>query len=203
MISMLMVHYLLQLYIGGYDAFSAEFPHLCVRAQQRNAPLGISVSTSLPIRGFGCYQSKVASQRPLLTPSEDDGTKFGPPVEVLPFLVLGCAKDSADLTQLRKMGITAILNVSHNCPNHFETLFEYKCIPVQDSHQADLLSVLQTAFDFISKWKHFRRCVLTHHQQRCHSHSYHGIVVSFNDIACLHNFIQFTPLYTSWLHRFH
>ena len=144
----------LRLFIGGYDAFSAEFPHLCVRAQQqsrKNAPLGISVNTSLPIGGFSFHQNKAASRRPLLTPSEDDGNKFGPPVEVLPFLVLGCAKDSADLTQLRKMGITAILNVSHNCPNHFETLFEYKCIPVQDSHQADLLSVLQTAFDFISK----------------------------------------------------
>lgn len=125
----------------------------------RKAPLGISVGSSLPV-GFGSYQAKVASRRPMLTPSEDDGNRFGPPVEVLPFLVLGCAKDSADLTQLRKMGITAILNVSHNCPNHFETLFEYKCIPVQDSHQADLLSKLETAFDFISKWNPSRRCRL-------------------------------------------
>lgn len=136
---------------GGYDAFSAEFPGLCRQQQsQRKPPLGISVSTSLPI-GFCGYKNKSTSRRPLLTPSEEDGNRFGPPVEVLPYLALGCAKDSANLTQLRKMGITAILNVSHNCPNHFETLFEYKCIPVEDSHQADLLSKLETAFDFISK----------------------------------------------------
>ena len=143
--------------VGGYDALSAEHPDLCeqestksMQQSQRRAPLGISVSTSLPLGCTG-YQRKVTPLRPLLTPSEDDPNRFGPPVEVLPFLVLGCAKDSANLMQLRKMGITAILNVSHNCPNHFETLFEYKCIPVQDSHQADLLSKLETAFDFISK----------------------------------------------------
>ena len=145
--------------LGGYDAFSSQFPNLCRQvstdqqqsaASRKNAPLGISVSTSLPV-GFNSYQKRVASRRPMLTPSADDDTRFGPPVEVLPFLVLGCARDSANLTQLRKMGITAILNVSHNCPNHFETLFEYKCIPVQDSHQADLLSKLDTAFDFISE----------------------------------------------------
>lgn len=50
------------------------------------------------------------------------------------------------------MGVTAILNVSHNCPNFFESLFEYKTIPVEDSYQADLLSKLQEAFDFISKY---------------------------------------------------
>lgn len=148
----------LEWFTGGYDAFSAEFPSFCRQQQsKRKPPLGISVSTSLPV-GFCGYKNKPTSRRPLLTPSEDDGNRFGPPAEVLPHLVLGCAKDSADLTQLRKMGITAILNVSHNCPNHFETLFEYKCIPVEDSHQADLLSKLETAFDFISKWNH-ERCV--------------------------------------------
>ena len=72
-------------------------------------------------------------------------------MEVLPHLVLGCAKDSANLPTLRSMGVTAVLNVSHNCPNHFETLFDYKGIPVEDSHSADLLSQLQTAFDFIGE----------------------------------------------------
>ena len=154
-VTILTVHSLLP-DIGGYDAFSTQHPDLCKQESatsiqsQRKSPLGISVSTSLPL-GFTGYQKKVAPLRPLLTPSEDDPNRFGPPVEVLPFLVLGCAKDSANLTQLRKMGVTAILNVSHNCPNHFESLFEYKCIPVQDSHQADLLSKLETAFDFISK----------------------------------------------------
>lgn len=87
----------------------------------------------------------------LQTPSEETG-QFGPPVEILPHLVLGCAKDSANLTQLRKHNVTAVLNVSHNCPNHFESLLEYKSIPVQDSYQADLLSKMESAITYISKY---------------------------------------------------
>ena len=89
----------------------------------------------------------------MLTPGEgsEDSSRFGPPVRVLPHLVLGCAKDAASITRLRSLGVTAILNVSHNCPNFFESLFEYKTIPVEDSYQADLLCKLQEIFDFISK----------------------------------------------------
>ena len=73
-------------------------------------------------------------------------------MQILPHLVLGSAKNSSNLTQLRKMGVTAILNVSHNCPNHFEGVLEYKCIPVQDSYQADLLSRMETAIHFIGRF---------------------------------------------------
>lgn len=47
------------------------------------------------------------------------------------------------------MGVTAVLNVSHNCPNHFDSLLEYKNIAVQDSYQADLLSKMEAAINFI------------------------------------------------------
>lgn len=112
--------------------------------------MGISVSISLPI-SIGRPASKKQPQR-AQTPMEDDSSRFGPPVEVLPYLALGCERDSGNLTVLRRFGITAVLNVSHNCINHFQELFEYKTIPVEDSHHADLLSKLQTSFDFISKF---------------------------------------------------
>jgi len=48
--------------------------------------------------------------------------------------------------------VTAVLNVSDNCPNHFESILEYKSIPVQDSYQADLLSKMDAAIDYISKY---------------------------------------------------
>ena len=112
-------------------------------------PLCVSVSASLPIS----FQGPTCRPKlKLLTPMHsDDSDTFGQPVEILPHLVLGCAKDSANLITLRRMGITAILNVSNNCPNHFETLFEYKTICVEDSYQADLLSRLEDAFSFIGK----------------------------------------------------
>lgn len=139
---------------GGLEKLSADYPHLCSTssssAKKAHSPLGISVSASLPV--FNLQGRSKRQYSKLQTPSEDTSSQFGPPVEILPHLVLGCAKDSGNLTQLRKHGVTAVLNVSHNCPNHFESLLEYKCIPVQDSYQADLLSKMESAIEYISKY---------------------------------------------------
>lgn len=150
-VHLLSMHYIISLLTGGFTVFSEQYPSLCEKSNgtsKAHNPIGISVSASLPIS----FTSAIAKQRyRAQTPLEDESSRFGPPVEVLPYLVLGCERDSGNLTLLRKLGITAVLNVSHNCANHFEELFEYKTIPVQDSHHADLLSKLETAFDFISK----------------------------------------------------
>lgn len=135
--------------IGGFDTMSEEYPHLCASSGKKtHSPLGISVSASLPLFDLPGQSKKYAK---LQTPSEDTSSQFGPPIEILPHLILGCAKDSSNLTALRKRGVTAVLNVSHNCPNHFESLLEYKSIPVQDSYQADLLSRMDAAIEYISK----------------------------------------------------
>ncbi len=73
------------------------------------------------------------------------------PVDILPFLYLGSAKDSSDVDCLRRMGITAVLNITTTCPNFFETEFEYMSILVEDSPQTDLHSRLQQAIGFIGK----------------------------------------------------
>uniref|UniRef100_A0A8C9NCQ9 protein-tyrosine-phosphatase n=1 Tax=Serinus canaria TaxID=9135 RepID=A0A8C9NCQ9_SERCA len=44
----------------------------------------------------------------------------GGPVEILPFLYLGSAYHAARRDMLDALGITALLNVSSDCPNHFE-----------------------------------------------------------------------------------
>lgn len=131
---------------------STEFPHICTSSTVKKAhsPLGISVSASLPI--FDLSKKSKRQYSKLQTPSASEDSQFGPPVEILPHLILGCARDSSNLTVLRKKGVTAVLNVSHNCPNHFESVLEYKCIPVQDSYQADLLSKMDSAIEYISKW---------------------------------------------------
>lgn len=139
------------LLIGGFNNFSKLYPDLCeTSSSSSHKPIGISVSSSLPInfdRPSLLRQKKIRAQTPL----EDESGQFGPPVEILPHLVLGCSRASSDLGVLRKFGVTAVLNVSHNCASHFEELFTYKVIPVQDSHHADLLSQLDAAFEFISK----------------------------------------------------
>ena len=144
----------LSVFTGGFNAFASQFPVLCEQtaaSPARSPVLSVSVSTSLPI-SFSQQNARPQNIQ-LRTPScKDESNAFGPPVELLPHLVLGCERDSANLSILRQMGITAVLNVSHNLPNHFESLFEYLGIPVEDSYQADLLSNLHTAFAFIGTY---------------------------------------------------
>lgn len=52
---------------------------------------------------------------------------------------------------LEALGITALLNVSSDCPNHFEGHFQYKCIPVEDNHKTDISSWFMEAIEYIGK----------------------------------------------------
>lgn len=75
------------------------------------------------------------------------------PVEVLPYLYLGNAKNSADLSQLKKNGIHYILNVTPNVPNMFEDNrdFKYLQIPISDHWSQNLSSFFPDAIAFIGK----------------------------------------------------
>jgi hypothetical protein len=73
------------------------------------------------------------------------------PVEILPHLLLGCELHASQRALLQRMRITALLNVSHTCPNHFESEFTYKCIPVQDCAFEDIAVHFHEAIAFIGK----------------------------------------------------
>lgn len=114
------------------ENFEDKFPHLCV-TRKTLSPTAVTLDTS----------SIERKERP--------GIPEGKPVEVLPHLYLGSAKDSSDIENLRAMGITAILNITTNYPNLFETEFEYMCIQEEDSPQTDLLSRINQAIQFIGE----------------------------------------------------
>ena len=134
---------------GGYPTFSQQFPELCeqMSSSSPTSHVQISVSASLPIS----LHSGVKRKLKLQSAPIDDSDRYGPPVEILPYLILGCAKDSSDLSTLQHLGVTAVLNVSHNCPSLFQSHFQYMEIRVPDTYQADLLSRLDEAFTFIGK----------------------------------------------------
>lgn len=73
-------------------------------------------------------------------------------MEILPFLYLGSAYHAARRDMLDALGITALLNVSSDCPNHFEGHYQYKCIPVEDNHKADISSWFMEAIEYIGEW---------------------------------------------------
>uniref|UniRef100_A0A4X2KYT2 Dual specificity phosphatase 4 n=1 Tax=Vombatus ursinus TaxID=29139 RepID=A0A4X2KYT2_VOMUR len=88
----------------------------------------------------------------------------GGPVEILPFLYLGSAQHAARRDTLDALGITALLNVSLDCPNHFEAHYQYKCIPVEDNHKADIGSWFMDAIEFIDSVQAGQGRVLVHCQ---------------------------------------
>ncbi|XP_043827961.1 dual specificity protein phosphatase 4 [Dromiciops gliroides] len=137
---------------GGYEKFSSEYPEFCSQAKSL-----ATVSSSLP--------------SPIPAPpdlgSSSCGTPLhdqGGPVEILPFLYLGSAQHAARRDTLDALGITALLNVSLDCPNHFEAHYQYKCIPVEDNHKADIGSWFMDAIEFIDSVQARQGRVLVHCQ---------------------------------------
>lgn len=75
------------------------------------------------------------------------------PVQILPNLYLGSARDSANLESLAKLGIRYILNVTPNLPNLFEKNgdFHYKQIPISDHWSQNLSQFFPEAIAFIGE----------------------------------------------------
>uniref|UniRef100_A0A8C8S9F2 Dual specificity protein phosphatase n=2 Tax=Pelusios castaneus TaxID=367368 RepID=A0A8C8S9F2_9SAUR len=134
--------YLLQ---GGFNGFQARFPELCTEPP---APLP------------ALREPKDDSSIGAVTPLYDQGG----PVEILPFLYLGSCYHSSNKQVLESLGITAVLNVSSSCPNHFEGQFRYKSIPVEDNHMAEISVWFQEAIGFIDSVKSSGGRVLVHCQ---------------------------------------
>ncbi|KAG9265526.1 dual specificity protein phosphatase 4 [Astyanax mexicanus] len=126
---------------GGYDRFCSQYPDYCLKSRTLPVPSTVS-STSCG------------------TPHHDQGG----PVEILPFLFLGSALHASKKDMLDGMGISALLNVSSNCPNHFEGAYQYKCIPVEDNHKEDISSWFIEAIEFIDSIKDSNGRVLVHCQ---------------------------------------
>uniref|UniRef100_A0A8D2NP38 Dual specificity phosphatase 4 n=1 Tax=Zosterops lateralis melanops TaxID=1220523 RepID=A0A8D2NP38_ZOSLA len=102
--------------------------------------------------------------RVFVCPKEWTRPNPGGPVEILPFLYLGSAYHAARRDMLDALGITALLNVSSDCPNHFEGHYQYKCIPVEDNHKADISSWFMEAIEYIDSVKECCGRVLVHCQ---------------------------------------
>lgn len=75
----------------------------------------------------------------------------GKPVEILPFLYLGSAYHASRDDYLSDLDISALLNVSRRDLQPARGHFDYKWIPVEDSHMADISSHFQEAFHFIGE----------------------------------------------------
>ncbi|XP_048360215.1 dual specificity protein phosphatase 4 [Sphaerodactylus townsendi] len=135
---------------GGYERFYSEYPEFCAKTKSPTTPSPLASVDILEHGWSSCG-----------TPQHDQGG----PVEILPFLYLGSAHHAARRDMLDALGITALLNVSSDCPNHFEGHFQYKCIPVEDNHKTDISSWFMEAIEYIDSVKACHGRVLVH----CHA----------------------------------
>ncbi|XP_007957622.1 dual specificity protein phosphatase 2 [Orycteropus afer afer] len=129
---------------GGFDSFQACCPDLCSESPVLALPPTVA-ENSRPDHRIPFYDQ-------------------GGPVEILPYLFLGSCSHSSDLQGLQACGITAVLNVSASCPNHFEGLFHYKSIPVEDNQMVEISAWFQEAIGFIDSVKNSGGRVLVHCQ---------------------------------------
>ncbi|KAJ8374212.1 hypothetical protein SKAU_G00047920 [Synaphobranchus kaupii] len=158
---------------GGFSKFQAEFPALC------DTNLDSSSSSSSPsahVLGLGGLRissdsSDIESDidRDPNSATDSDGSPLSNPqpnfpVEILPHLYLGCAKDSTNLDILEEYGIKYILNVTPNLPNLFENAgeFKYKQIPISDHWSQNLSQFFPEAIGFIDEARSQECGVLVH-----------------------------------------
>lgn len=154
---------------GGFSKFQAEFALHCETNLDSSCS---SSSPPLPVLGLGGLRissdssSDIESDidRDPNSATDSDGSPLSTnqpsfPVEILPYLYLGCAKDSTNLDVLEEFGIKYILNVTPNLPNLFENAgeFKYKQIPISDHWSQNLSQFFPEAISFIGELRALRQ----------------------------------------------
>nr|XP_045601331.1 dual specificity protein phosphatase 7-like [Procambarus clarkii] len=146
---------------GGYDEFRSRFPEWCESVLPSEPPIvGLKSLriTCLEEEGVveGACDSSLGRDMPL-----DD---LGFPVEILPHLYLGNAKNSGDRDALNRHKIRYIINVTPNLPNVFEESGSYKYmqIPIADHWSQNLASFFPKAIQFIEEARESGVGVLVH-----------------------------------------
>ncbi|XP_008290789.1 dual specificity protein phosphatase 6 [Stegastes partitus] len=158
---------------GGFSKFQTEHPALC----ETNLD-GSSNSSSPTAQVLGLGGLRISSDssdiesdidRDPSSATDSDGSPLSNPqpsfpVEILPHLYLGCAKDSTNLDVLEEYGIKYILNVTPNLPNLFENAgeFKYKQIPISDHWSQNLSQFFPEAISFIDEARGQKCGVLVH-----------------------------------------
>ncbi|CAL8250760.1 unnamed protein product [Boreogadus saida] len=156
---------------GGFVRFQTEYPEHCETLLDSSCP---SSSPPLSVLGFGnlrissdCSDGESDREPSSATESEESpipGNQPAFPVQILPYLYLGCAKDSTNLDVLGQHNIKYILNVTPNLPNMFEHEghFRYKQIPISDHWSQNLAQFFPEAISFIDEARSKQCGILVH-----------------------------------------
>ncbi|XP_043919575.1 dual specificity protein phosphatase 7-like [Protopterus annectens] len=156
---------------GGFSKFQNEYPEHCETNLDSPCPSSSPPASVLGLGGLrissDCSDGESDREPSSATESEGSPLPNNPPafpVQILPYLYLGCAKDSANLDILGKYGIKYILNVTPNLPNIFEHNgdFKYKQIPISDHWSQNLSQFFPEAISFIDEARSKKCGILVH-----------------------------------------
>uniref|UniRef100_T1JDA7 Dual specificity protein phosphatase n=1 Tax=Strigamia maritima TaxID=126957 RepID=T1JDA7_STRMM len=146
---------------GGFKTFHTLYPEWC-RVEGGDTPVlglqNLHISSCSDSESeddpYGCDSSFGT------TPFDDPSF----PVEILPHLFLGNAKNSSDQAALEKYHIKYILNVTANLPNTFEQdpSIKYLKIPISDHLSQNLATFFPDAIAFIDEARRQQLGVLVH-----------------------------------------
>ncbi|XP_063432086.1 dual specificity protein phosphatase 1-like isoform X1 [Mytilus trossulus] len=87
------------------------------------------------------------------------------PIMLKDYLYIGNSANASCKEEMINLGITAILNVSNTCQNHFCSDFRYKTIAVEDDGSTDLAKWFREAIQFIDNEKYRGGKTMVH----CHA----------------------------------
>nr|XP_027236337.1 dual specificity protein phosphatase 7-like [Penaeus vannamei] len=133
---------------GGFEEFRSRFPEWCESALPNEPPIvGFKSLRITCLEAEEDVEGACDSSLGRDTPLDD----LGFPVEILPHLFLGNAKNSGDRDALNRHKIRYIINVTPNLPNVFENCGNYKYmqIPIADHWSQNLASFFPQAIQFI------------------------------------------------------
>uniref|UniRef100_A0A0K0DIT2 protein-tyrosine-phosphatase n=1 Tax=Angiostrongylus cantonensis TaxID=6313 RepID=A0A0K0DIT2_ANGCA len=132
---------------GGFQNFRLQFPQQC---ESEHSTSGIC--------GMSCRLSASISQ-PCLSHSANDG-----PTQIFPFMYLGSQNDAANTEQMKKRGITHVVNLSIGCPRASSITSDenFLRIPVNDSYQEKLSPYFERAWEFLERVRKSGNVVLIH-----------------------------------------
>ncbi|KAM3878512.1 dual specificity protein phosphatase 7 [Diretmus argenteus] len=156
---------------GGFNKFQSEFPEHCETNLDCSCPSSSPPASVLGLGGLRISSdcSDGESDREPGSATESEGSPLPSnqpafPVQILPYLYLGCAKDSTNLDVLGKYNIKYILNVTPNLPNMFEHDgdFKYKQIPISDHWSQNLSQFFPEAISFIDEARSKKCGILVH-----------------------------------------
>jgi hypothetical protein len=156
----------------GFSTFSTSYSHLCAGSEalrfDHPDQTRDNTTTTLGLANLRLVDERLEPPNIADCKATERGhtpaNGFPFPVQVLPFLFLGNAKNAADKHCLTSHGIKYVLNVTPDIPNAFidDEAFSYMQIPITDHWSQNLNRHFSAAIAFIDEGRDGEHGVLVH-----------------------------------------